>query len=78
MKTILLGSNDKAFYALIVHLTFTCETIHDPGMPYKISLINIHISRNKHDEHLEATGSMKIELLTLKKKKTLIQALWKK
>jgi hypothetical protein len=47
MKTILLGSNDKAFYALIVHLTFTCETIHDPGMPYKISLINIHISINK-------------------------------
>jgi hypothetical protein len=49
MKILLLGSNDKTFYVLIVHLTPTCEMIRDPGIPYKTSLISIHILRNKRE-----------------------------
>jgi hypothetical protein len=49
MKILWLGNNDKAFYALIVHLTSICETICDPDMPHKTSLISINISRNKHE-----------------------------
>jgi hypothetical protein len=49
MKIIWLGNNDKAFYALFVHLTSICEMIRDLVMPYKTSLISIHISKNKHE-----------------------------